>query len=111
MKVDMVHTPREPQGTVPPSLHFRAHKAWPRRAEGGTVAQWSSRRQGVIYPSGPIHPPQFAGAGPPAGPHARTEGGASGRAPGGRAHHATRDVPWREAALEALVVHSSREAG
>lgn len=101
MKVDMVHTPRNHKDSSPRPSAPSALKAWPRRAKGRTVSAVEQQAPELFIHPGPIHPPQSRGAGPPAGPHARTEGGASGRAPGGWAHHATRDVPWREAALGA----------
>lgn len=68
----------------------------------------SIRAPSPAGPRRPTPPPP-----PPSGSPTRGYGAGlgDGQAAGGRAHHATRDVPWREAALGALVVHSAPGAG
>lgn len=63
---------------------------------------------GIPSPSCPRRPVPSP---PPPGWGLREGGGPRGLVSAGRAHHATRDVPWREAAPGASVVHSAPGAG
>lgn len=100
MKADLARISGKSLATAPPSLQASertkpgrdALRAVEREAPGSYLSIWDPKS-----PT-PVPPDQYRPR--RTGPTRRRGAGLrSRRAPGGRAYHATPDVPWREAAL------------